>query len=872
MAEILEGFLGFYRPDSLFTKLTAHEQKSVFTDCFRLFFKVNSHLKPIIIFLDDLQWFDEDSRDLLAGLNTTLKTCQIMLIVTARENETFEYIRDTFSDAAIPLRTLQLGAFEGSTQEHLIESHLNAPGSQQLMKTISEKTGGNPFYTEQFCHYILERDIVEKSPTGLILKSKAEAIIPAGITPLLIARIDSLTEELRELIKVAAVVGPEFEKNVLAEVMVLLHNYEQESPFSSDQMSILLEHGEREKIWFPTSTLRYLFRHIMLRDAAYEMQLKTQLRKIHEITANILNTTNSENPEILTQCARHLNQAEKIYESINLFTLAGVLFRKKNEFWSARDSFKNALNLTKKMWDEAPDSTKLDVLCNYSGICKELALYDEALEYYYEYESMLSFKIPAQIHRLFDCKNLISDIYFQQGKFNESKKLCKELREIIGRSFDLKSSAEIIGIAVNNINQIGLNYWIMGDFDSAVQHANEALELLYAAHMERDHLMFDILTHLGLFHQYRGDFKTSLMYQQKAMECIAFQNQGNSLAEAHVQNNLAGAYFSNNRLDEAKQSIEKAYKTRKEILGELHPLTNKTLNNRGIISFRQERFADSFAIYELVHENLKTTLGDNHPDTIIALSNKASILSCLDEPDLALKVIDEVFRLRENKKMSEHPNTASSHSIRGTILVRLNKYPEAYLDFFKAGKILEKIQGGDNDDYFNTQINRIIVLLYQEEYLQSFRVINHCEKAIFRSVQFQKASVKIKELKILTLSYLERFDNVIDETLQYIQLKKAGGKKENGLFMCCALMKVMMFPDRLTSENKKRLIQINAVTNSCTVDDYGRKLLSLSSRMNHSHLLHDHLVLYRDWLEKEGNKRLLHIVEMLINDLNSLYM
>ncbi len=71
---------------------------------------------------------------------------------------------------------------------------------------------------------------------------------------------------------VAAVLGREFEVRILSQVL---------------RADVLpdVKAAEQEQIWAALSELRYIFRHTLLRDAAYEMQLRTRLRELHRLAA-----------------------------------------------------------------------------------------------------------------------------------------------------------------------------------------------------------------------------------------------------------------------------------------------------------------------------------------------------------------------------------------------------------------------------------------------------------------------------------------------------------------------------------------------------------------------------------------------------------
>src|SRR5262249_13771973 len=101
--------------------------------------------------------------------------------------------------------------------------------------------------------------------------------VPDSINGVLIARLDRLAARVRALVQTAAVLGQEFEVRLLSGML-------RDDP----QLAERLRQAERETIWAALSELRSLFRHALLRDAAYSMQLRARLRELHRLAADVL--------------------------------------------------------------------------------------------------------------------------------------------------------------------------------------------------------------------------------------------------------------------------------------------------------------------------------------------------------------------------------------------------------------------------------------------------------------------------------------------------------------------------------------------------------------------------------------------------------
>jgi predicted ATPase len=94
--------------------------------------------------------------------------------------------------------------------------------------------------------------------------------VPASITAVLIARLDRLPAPLKAVVQMAAVLGQEFDIHVLARML----------PDAADAIAKIRQ-AEAETIWSASGDTRYRFRHSLLRDAAYDMQVYARLRELH---------------------------------------------------------------------------------------------------------------------------------------------------------------------------------------------------------------------------------------------------------------------------------------------------------------------------------------------------------------------------------------------------------------------------------------------------------------------------------------------------------------------------------------------------------------------------------------------------------------
>lgn len=87
--------------------------------------------------------------------------------------------------------------------------------------------------------------------------------------------MDRLAAQVKAVVRTTAVLGREFDVQVLSKML------------RADERAAI-QVAEREAIWTALDVLRYLFRHTLLRDAAYEMQVRERLQSLHRLAAETI--------------------------------------------------------------------------------------------------------------------------------------------------------------------------------------------------------------------------------------------------------------------------------------------------------------------------------------------------------------------------------------------------------------------------------------------------------------------------------------------------------------------------------------------------------------------------------------------------------
>jgi predicted ATPase/signal transduction histidine kinase/tRNA A-37 threonylcarbamoyl transferase component Bud32 len=311
--------------------------------------------RPLVLFLDDLQWADFASLELLRYLATHPDTPPLLLISAYRENEVSPShpLARTLAEvrkAGAEVGEIHLGPLSLAQTRRLVADAL--PGaSEELVEPLSslvqEKTGGNPFFLLQFLRTLHQDGLVERAPEGG-WRWDAEAVRARGysdnVIDFMVGRLLLLPERTRQLLCLAACVG-----NAIPLPKLLLLA-DQEVP----QVDQCLEPALQEDLLVRVEGWGYRFRHDRIQQAFYALIPQEARKAVHLRIGRLLLERLS--PEVLSErlfdVVGHLNAGVELIKEdaertrlAHLNLEAGRRARASNAYRSAVACFSMAFSL-----------------------------------------------------------------------------------------------------------------------------------------------------------------------------------------------------------------------------------------------------------------------------------------------------------------------------------------------------------------------------------------------------------------------------------------------------------------------------------------------------------------------------------------------
>ncbi len=145
--------------------------------------------------------------------------------------------------------TIEIQSLEKQDGEALINNMLEIKGLPfSIKEQILDRAGGNPFFIEEVVHSLIDDGMVVRGAQGFEVTKKIDrVVIPPTINDVLMARIDRLEEETRELVKVASVIGRSFFDRILKDVADSIDKVDDRLSYLKDVQ--LIRERRRCKSW-----------------------------------------------------------------------------------------------------------------------------------------------------------------------------------------------------------------------------------------------------------------------------------------------------------------------------------------------------------------------------------------------------------------------------------------------------------------------------------------------------------------------------------------------------------------------------------------------------------------------------------------------
>lgn len=507
-----------------------------------------SHLAadgPVVLFLDDVQWADASSLELLDALATPPCIGGIYLLLAHRSGYrvTQPHVKD--------LRKIVLRELDEESRRSLFGHLANIEEIlPEIRSGLIEQSSGNPLFLVELVRALAVRvaELEASGQGGSHLAEHLREWVPPSLKGLLQSRIDLLDQRRKLVLQCGAVLGQRFEYRLI-ELFELVRSGLLARLYSLKGLEFL------DDVETPRE-LEFLFRHHLIRAAAYQTLLERQRAELHGIVAKRLETQYTGRlDEIYPVLAHHHDRAGNRERAIHYLHLAGNRATAQAALTDAVQYYDAALEKllpaasaegapplaeadqlhaasilrargrVQRLQGQAPDA--LDSFARaralpaveketlfLTKIAIERALTHIQVTDYASARGELETALPAAEEH--GDPGLLAMAWNARGFCDWGQGLWAPAREAFDRTLALANRAGNDGIRADALNNLGLLEWKAGRLDGALERFHEAL---LVRHKLGDR--FDIartLMNLGIVEENLGHYDEAQTRYEQALE------------------------------------------------------------------------------------------------------------------------------------------------------------------------------------------------------------------------------------------------------------------------------------------------------------------------------------------------------------------
>ncbi len=424
------------------------------------FFEALAATGPLVLVIDDLHWADPTSLELLEQLLPVTDRTMLIVIVLfrpRREEPSYDFYQLAEREYAHRHTAIRLEPLPEDNARELVANLLHVEDLPlDVRNLILSKAEGNPFFVEEVIRSLLDaRLIVRHNGRWRATREIVEIAVPDTLTAVITTRLDRLDDEARRAAQTAAVIGREFNYETLASLYGANDRLEQ----------ALTELQRRELIWEASRIpqRRYLFKHALTQETAYNSLLLKNRRVLHKRVGELLA---GQAPERVNEIARHFLDGGERARALPYLVAAGDRAARAYATREAIGYYEQALEIL-------PQGDELELSRRaFEGLGSALTFANDVPRAIQTYQQMLEqAKAKGDMHMQVSALNKMSYVTaLRLGEFQKAETYITEADQLARESDDTAGLSELSLIRCMMCTAVA-------DFDGVVRYMDETVSI-----------------------------------------------------------------------------------------------------------------------------------------------------------------------------------------------------------------------------------------------------------------------------------------------------------------------------------------------------------------------------------------------------------
>jgi class 3 adenylate cyclase/tetratricopeptide (TPR) repeat protein len=493
--------------------------------------------QPLVLVFEDLHWADATSLELIESLMSLAERAGVALIALfrpQRQDPSWRFHEVASRDFHHRYTSIQLEPLDEEGARRLVANLLEIEDLPERVRAlILKKAEGNPFFVEEVIRSLLDgKQVVREESHWRATREIANIQVPDTLAAVITARLDGLDDDSKRTAQTAAVVGREFQFDVLADVSEL--------PQTIDPALTNLERREIVRLRSRLPQRLYLFKHSVTQETAYATILMSKRKEIHRRVAECMERVE---PERVNDIAWHFLEAKEESRALPYLIAAGDLAARAYSAPEAIRAFTQAVEIAKSGENRSLARRAYEGLGNVQSFAFNIPAAVQTFEEMDEWGRAHD-DVPMQVSAI---NKLAYNLAFFSGQFPTAEKHLADAERLAQAAQDKPGLVEAYFVRCGMCTA-------MGDFDRVLFYMGQSAE--FGRELNLQDQVAASLDHTARAHMLLTRFDEAWVTAQEALDVA--REIKNRDVESAVLTTIAALYLRKGDLDSAQHAAEEA--------------------------------------------------------------------------------------------------------------------------------------------------------------------------------------------------------------------------------------------------------------------------------------------------------------------------